>query len=150
MAVRVIGHKKRLRQDEAVQCPAVLWYGLEGGLNLLLGFSEERVCVRVPRCLRFVSSETRSSKAEGSRFVQKHCVSLPHFMALFPSNVRIATRYGLVGSGVRNPVVARFSTPVYTGPETHPASCENGYWVFLERKFAGDVALIVHPNLAPM
>jgi len=41
MAMRVIGSKKRLRQDEGVQCQAVLWYELEGGLTLLLGFSEE-------------------------------------------------------------------------------------------------------------
>jgi len=41
MAMRVIGSKKRLRQDGTVSSPAVLWHELEGGLNLLLGFSEE-------------------------------------------------------------------------------------------------------------
>ena len=37
------------------------------------------------------------------------------------SVVCIATRYGLDGSGHRIPVGARFSAPVQTGSEAHPA-----------------------------
>ena len=41
------------------------------------------------------------------------------------SSVGIATGYGLDGPGR-----TRFSTPVQTGPGTHPASCTNGYRAF--------------------
>jgi hypothetical protein len=37
------------------------------------------------------------------------------------SSVDIATRYGLDGPGIENPVGARFPATVQTGPWTHPA-----------------------------
>jgi len=40
------------------------------------------------------------------------------------SVVGIATAYGLDGPGIL--VAARFSAPVQTGPEAHPASCTMG------------------------
>ena len=54
--------------------------------------------------------------------------------------VGIATRYGLDGTGDRIPlrgVEARFSAPVQTGPEAHPASCTTGTWSFLGVKRLG-------------
>jgi len=50
------------------------------------------------------------------------------------SVVGIATAYGLDGPGIekcvftkkKNPGGARFSAPVQTGPEAHPASCTMG------------------------
>jgi len=39
------------------------------------------------------------------------------------SVVGIATGYGLDGPGIESRWGARFSAPVQTGPETHPASC---------------------------
>ena len=42
------------------------------------------------------------------------------------SSVVIATVYGGGRAGDRIPVEARFSAPVQTGPEAHPASCIMG------------------------
>ena len=42
------------------------------------------------------------------------------------SSVGTATRYGLDGPGIEHQCGARFSTPVHTGPEAHPASCTMG------------------------
>jgi hypothetical protein len=42
------------------------------------------------------------------------------------SSVGIATCYGLDGPGDRSPVEARFSSPVHTGPGSHPASYTMG------------------------
>ena len=42
------------------------------------------------------------------------------------SVVGIATGYGLDGPGIESRWGARFSAPVQTGPETHPASCTMG------------------------
>ena len=64
------------------------------------------------------------------------------------SSVGIASRYGLDGPGDRNPVEARFSAPVHTGPVGHPASCTVGIGSFPGVKRPG-VALTTHPHLAP-
>ena len=40
--------------------------------------------------------------------------------------VGIATAYGLDGPGIESRWGARFSAPVQTGPEAHPASCTKG------------------------
>jgi hypothetical protein len=42
------------------------------------------------------------------------------------SVVGIATAYGFGRSGDRIPVGVKFSAPVQTGPEAHPASCKTG------------------------
>jgi len=42
------------------------------------------------------------------------------------SVVGIATGYGLDGPGIESRWGARFSAPVKTGPEAHPASCTMG------------------------
>ena len=42
------------------------------------------------------------------------------------SVVSIATTYGLDGPGIESRWGARFSAPVQTGPEAHPASCTLG------------------------
>ena len=42
------------------------------------------------------------------------------------SSVDIATAYGLGGPGLESRWEARFSAPVQTGPEAHPASCKMG------------------------
>jgi hypothetical protein len=47
--------------------------------------------------------------------------STPTYVAGYRS--RLATRYGLDGPGIEFRWEARFSVPVQTGPEAHPASC---------------------------
>jgi len=42
-------------------------------------------------------------------------------------------------------VGARFSAPVQTGPEAHPASCTRGTGYFLGVRCGGGVTLTPHP-----
>ena len=65
------------------------------------------------------------------------------------SVVGIATAYGLDGPGGRIPVGARFSTPVQTGPEVHPAFCEMGIGSFPGVRCSQGVTLAPHPLLVP-
>ena len=51
--------------------------------------------------------------------------------------------------GNRIPAVARFSTPVHTGPWTHPASYTTGTSSFPGGEVARGVALTTHPHLVP-
>ena len=53
-------------------------------------------------------------------------------------------------SGDRIPVAARFSAPVQTGPETHPASCTKGTGSFPGVKSGRGVTLTPHPLLVPL
>ena len=53
------------------------------------------------------------------------------------SSVGTATRYRVGRCGDRNPVEARFSTPVQTDPGTHPASYTTGTGSFPGGKAAG-------------
>jgi len=46
-------------------------------------------------------------------------------------------------------VGARFSAPVQTGPETHPASCTMGTGSFLGASCGWGVTLTPHPLLVP-
>ena len=62
------------------------------------------------------------SAAEG---VNEHHIIVAYFKDR-DSSVNIATRYGLEGPGDRIQVGARFSAPVQTGREAHPASCKMG------------------------
>ena len=50
------------------------------------------------------------------------------------SVVGIATAYGLDGQGIESRWGARFSAPVQTGPEAHPAPCKMGTGSFPEEK----------------
>jgi len=52
-------------------------------------------------------------------------------------------------SGDRIPVGARFSAPVQTGPEAHPASCTMGTGSLLGVKCGWGVKLTPHPLLVP-
>jgi hypothetical protein len=52
-------------------------------------------------------------------------------------------------SGDRIAAEARFSTPVQTGPGTHPASCTMGTGSFLGVKYGRGVLLTTHPLLVP-
>ena len=52
-------------------------------------------------------------------------------------SVGTATRYGLEGPGIESPVGARFSAPIQTGSEAHPASCTMGTGSFPGVKAAG-------------
>ena len=49
----------------------------------------------------------------------------------------------------RIPVGARFSAPVQTGPEAHPASCTMGTGCFPGVRCARGVSLTPHPRLVP-
>ena len=53
-------------------------------------------------------------------------------------------------SGDRIPVGARFSAPVQTGPEAHPASCTMGTGSFPAVKSSRGVTLTPHPLLVPL
>jgi len=52
-------------------------------------------------------------------------------------------------SGDRIPVGARFSSPVQTGPEAHPASCTMGTGSFPGVSCGRGVTLTPHPVLVP-
>jgi len=47
------------------------------------------------------------------------------------------------------PVGARFSAPVQSGPEAHPASCTMGTGSFAEIRCGRGVKLTPHPLLVP-
>ena len=64
------------------------------------------------------------------------------------SVVGIATAYGLAVRG-SNPGGARFSVPVQTGPEAHPASCIMGTGSFPAVMCGRGVTLTPHPLLEP-
>ena len=63
------------------------------------------------------------------------------------SSVGIATGYGLDGPGIESRWGARFSAPVQTGPEAHPASCTIGTGSFTGSKSDRGVTLTPHPLL---
>jgi len=65
------------------------------------------------------------------------------------SVVSIATAYGLDGWGIESHWGARFSAPVQTGPETHPASCTMGTGSFPGVRCGRGVMLTPHPLLVP-
>jgi len=52
-------------------------------------------------------------------------------------------------SGDRNPVEARFSAPIQTGPGVHPASCTMSTGFFPRVKDGRVVTLTPHPLLVP-
>ena len=53
-------------------------------------------------------------------------VGTRYFQRSRDSSVGIATRYGLDGPGIKSRCGARFSAPVQTGSEAHPASYTMG------------------------
>ena len=63
------------------------------------------------------------------------------------SVVGIATAYGLDGPGIESRWGARFSAPVQTGPEAHPASCTADTGSFLGVRCCRSVTLTPHPLL---
>ena len=65
------------------------------------------------------------------------------------SIVGIATAYGLDGPGIESRRGARFSAPVQTGPEAHPASCTMGTGSFPGVRGGRRVMLTAHPLLVP-
>ena len=63
------------------------------------------------------------------------------------SSVGITTAYGLDGPGIESRLGARFSAPVLTGPEAHPASCTMGTGSFLGVRCCRGVTLTPHSLL---
>jgi len=63
------------------------------------------------------------------------------------SVVGIATVYGLDGPGIESRWGARFSTPVQTGPGSHPASCKMGTGSFPGVMYCRGVTLTPHSLL---
>ena len=61
-----------------------------------------------------------------SHNVSQRNVTLVTYWVCVCVSVGMATRYWLDSSGDRNPVGARFSAPVQTGPGAHPASYTMG------------------------
>jgi hypothetical protein len=67
-----------------------------------------------------------------------------------PGNaVGMATAYGLDGPGTESRWGARFSAPVQTGPEAHPASCTMASGPFPEVRCGRCVTLTPQPLLVP-
>jgi hypothetical protein len=60
-----------------------------------------------------------------------------------------ATTYGLDGPGMESRFGARFSAPVQTGPEIHPAFCEIGTVSFPGVRCSRGETLTSHPLLEP-
>ena len=65
------------------------------------------------------------------------------------SVVGIATAYGPDGSGIESRWWARFSAPVQTGPDAHPASCTMGTGTFPGVRCGRRVMLSPQPLLVP-
>jgi hypothetical protein len=65
------------------------------------------------------------------------------------SSVGIATGYGLDSQGIESRLGARFSAPVQTGPEAHPAPCTMGTKSFPGVKSGRGLTLTSHPLLVP-
>jgi hypothetical protein len=65
------------------------------------------------------------------------------------SVVGIATVYELDGPGIESRWGARFSAPVKTGPEAHPASCTMGTGSFPGVRCGRGVTLTPHPLQVP-
>jgi hypothetical protein len=63
------------------------------------------------------------------------------------SVVRIATGYGMDGTGIESRWVVRFSAPVQTVPGAHPASCTMGIGSYPGVKNGRGVTLTPHPLL---
>jgi hypothetical protein len=81
---------------------------------------------------------------------RKHTLTdfyLVHIHVRQGSVVAIATAYGLDGPGIDSRWGARFSAPVQTGPEAHPASCTTGTRSFPEVRCGRGVTLTPHPLL---
>ena len=84
-----------------------------------------------------------------------HCFSVHINTELFPvpalrfkgpgSSVGIATGCGLDGPEIESRWGARFSAPVQTGPEAHPAFCTMGTGSFPGTKSGRSVRLTPHP-----
>jgi hypothetical protein len=73
-----------------------------------------------------------------------------HYLLCGPGNVvGIATGYGMDGPRDRIPVGARFSAPVHTGPEAHPASRTMDTGSFPGVKSGRGVTLTPHSLLVP-
>ena len=64
------------------------------------------------------------------------------------SVVGIATAYGMDGPGIESRWGARFSEPVQTGPEAHPASCTMGTGSFRGKVRPGRDADLSPPSSA--
>jgi hypothetical protein len=71
------------------------------------------------------------------------------YLMLAGRSVRIASGYGLDGPRIEFRWGARFSAPVQTAPEAHPASCTMGTGSFRGVKGGRDVKLTSHPLLVP-
>jgi hypothetical protein len=65
------------------------------------------------------------------------------------SSVGEVTAYGLDGPGIESRWGARFSAPVQTGPEAHPASCTMGTGSFPGVRCGQGVMLTPHSLLVP-
>jgi hypothetical protein len=65
------------------------------------------------------------------------------------SVVGIATSHGLDGLRIESRWGTRFSTPVQTGPEAHPASCTMDTGSFPGVRCGRGVTLTPHPLLVP-
>jgi hypothetical protein len=65
------------------------------------------------------------------------------------SSVGTATGYGLDGPGIEPWWGARFSAPVQTGSEAHPASCTMGTGSFPRVESGRGVTLTPQPLLEP-
>jgi hypothetical protein len=65
------------------------------------------------------------------------------------SVIGISTAHGLDGPGIESRWGARFSAPVQTGSEAHPASCTMGTGSFPEVRCTRGVTLTPHPLLVP-
>ena len=82
-------------------------------------FHENRFLVQVE------SKEVRmeTDKMTGPKYQSLQITVLLYVTRGPGSSVGIVTGYGLDGPGIESRWGARFSAPVQTGPEAHPASC---------------------------
>ena len=102
------------------------------------------------RCLLFLLSQVLISiTMAGTCFQKVLMFQLIHIFIGRDSSVGMAPELRAGRSGNRILVGARFSAPVQTGPEAHPASCTMGTGSFPGVKIGRGVTLIPHPLLVP-
>jgi hypothetical protein len=80
----------------------------------------------------------------------RRCISATNIVTCGPGRVvGIVTAYGLDGPGIESRWGARFSAPVQTVPEAHPASCKMGTVSSPGVRCGRGVTLTPHPLLVP-
>jgi len=123
--------------------------------NLMISFGNFACMPSFPHmCYTFRLSHLQWFDTPGGMWLQVHkmnnqIITIHNLLMGHGSSVGIVTAYGLDGPEIESRWEARFSAPVQTGPEAHPASCTMGTGSFLGVRCGRGVTLTPHPLLVP-